>query len=315
MRFIGTFGAFFETEKKSDFDLLGLKVRNWDLKLNARTKSAIMLLAPITSYRKRREMERKADIQQQRNYVVVKSNEMIQRARYDLNATELKTLAFIISKIKPTDTELQEYTFPIREFGQVCGIDYTSGKNYKRIKATLKGLRDKSFWIKDENGHETLVGWLQKARINKGSGKITVRLDEDMQKYVLGLFDNFTQYELLSTLPMKSAYSFRMYEILKSYSFAGGHTFNTDELKRQLAAEHYTNFKDFRTKVIEVAVKEINLYTDIEVSWEPITYGRKVIEVKFTIKQRDSWGRYMAATNATKELDGQLDIFDFLDTI
>lgn len=256
------------------------------------------------------DYERKREIQEQRSYLVVKANEMVQKARYDLNITELKLLAYIFSKVKPTDTELQEYSFPIKDYCQVCGIDYTSGKHYQRIKDTLQALRDKSFWVMDENGRETLVGWLQKARINKGSGRITVKLDEDMQKYVLNLINNYTQYELLSTLPMKSAYSFRIYELLKSYAFAKSHTFDIDDLKKKLVAEHFSNFKDFRRRVIETAVKEINLYTDIEVSWEPVKYGNKVIQIAFHIKQRDTWGRYLAGQRATEQIEGQMSIFD-----
>ena len=149
------------------------------------------------------DYDNKLEIRQQRSYTVVKSNEMIQRARYDLTISELKTLAYIFSKIKPTDKELQEYTFSIKEYCQVCGIDYTNGTNYLNIKKSIKSLRDKSFWLMDENGNEVLVGWLSKARINKGSGRITVKLDEDIQKYVIGLFDNFTQYELYNILALK----------------------------------------------------------------------------------------------------------------
>ena len=259
------------------------------------------------------EYDDRLQITEQRSYQVVKANEIIQKARYDLNITELKTLAYIFSKIKPTDNKLEEYTFSIKEYCQVSGIDWKNGGNYKYVKSTLKGLRDKSFWVLDENGNEVLIGWLQKVRLNKGSGKVTVRLDDDLQRYVLGLFNNYTQYELLSTLPMKSSYSFRIYELLKSYAYQKQHTFNIDDLKKQLAAVNYTNFKDFRRFVLEVATKEINLYTDIEISWEPVYKGRKVIQVKFTIKQRDSWGRYMTAAKATEALDGQMSIFDFLE--
>lgn len=251
------------------------------------------------------------EINQQRSYSVVKSNEIIQKARYDLSISELKTLAYIFSKIKPTDTELKDYTFSIKEYCQVCGIDYKNGNNYIKIKASIKALRDKSFWLLDESGNEVLVGWLCKARINKGSGKITVRLDDDIQKYVIGLFDNFTQYELLSTLPMKSSYSFRIYELLKSYAFTKSHTFDIDDLKSKLAAENYTNFKDFRRFVLEVATKEINLYTDIEVSWTPIKKGKKVIQVKFDIQQRDIWGRYFAGTTAANQIEGQISLLDY----
>lgn len=254
--------------------------------------------------------DNKLEIRQQRSYTVVKSNEIIQRARYDLNISELKTLAYIFSKIKPTDKELQEYTFSIKEYCQVCGIDYTNGANYLYIKKNIKSLRDKSFWLMDENGCEVLVGWLSKARINKGSGKITVKLDEDIQKYVIGLFDNFTQYELLSTLPMKSSYSFRIYELLKSYAWTKHHIFDIDDLKSKLAATNYVNFKDFRKYVLEIATKEINLYTDIEVNWEPITKGRKVIQVSFDIKQRDTWGRFLASTKAENQIEGQISFLD-----
>lgn len=256
---------------------------------------------------------KRAEIEAQRSYRVTKSNEMIQRARYDLTITELKVLAFIISKIKPSDTELQEYKFSISEFCQVCGIVERSGKNNARIKHVLKGLRDKSFWVLDENGNEVLVGWLQKARIYKKSGRIAVKLDDDMQRFVLGLFENFTQYELISTLPMRSAYSFRLYELLKSYAYQGGHTFSVDDLKSKLAADHFANYKDFRRRSLEVAVREINLYTDIEVSWRPETFGRKVTHIVFEIRQRDAWGRLEAAERANEQLDGQMSIFDFLE--
>ena len=254
----------------------------------------------------------------QRDYKIVKANEIIQKARYDLGITELKALAFIFSKIKPTDQNLQEYEFSIKEYCMVCGIDEKSGGNYAQVKKSLKTLRDTSFWLTDENGRESTVGWLEKARVSKGSGKVSVKLDSDLHKYVLGLIGDYTQYELLSTLPMRSAYSFRIYELLKSYAYQKAHTFDIDLLKKQLGAEHYENFKDFRKKVIEVAVKEINEYTDIEVIWEPITKGRKVIQVHFDINQRDTWGRLIqnekaaGAVKGKKQIEGQTSLQDFI---
>lgn len=261
--------------------------------------------------------DEKLDIYTQRDYKVVKSNEIVQKAKYDLNITELKTFAFILSKIKPNDKENQEYVFSIKDFCLVCGIDYKNGGNYNHIKNTLKGLRDKSFWLIDEDGKETTVGWLGKVKLDKRSGRVTIKLDEDIQKYVLGLFNNYTQYSLLSTLPMKSSYSFRIYELLKSYAFTKSHTFDIDDLKSKLGAAAYTNFKDFRRKVLEVATREINEYTDLEITWEPITKGKKVIEIKFDIKQRDSWGQYLNIKKANEQLEkktevkGQMSIFDY----
>ena len=256
-------------------------------------------------------MDNKMEISLQRDYKVVKANEIIQRAKYDLGIEELRALAYIFSKIKPNDTAELEYSFSIKEYYQVCGFDFKSGGNYARAKKILKKLRDTSFWLVDENGDETTVGWLENVTMKKRSGKITVTLDKRLHEYVFGLLNNYTQYSLLSTLPMKSRYSFRIYELLQSYAFTKKHTFDIDELKVLLQAESYVNFKDFRKKIIEVAVSEINQYTDLEVSWQPINKGRKVIKVAFDIKTRDSWGQVQAQNRATEELDGQYNLFDY----
>ena len=257
------------------------------------------------------------DIIQARDYKVVKGNEIIQKARYSLGLAEIKAFSFIISKIKPTDQVFCEYTFSINEYCRVLGIETNNGKNIQTVKKSLKSLVDKSFFLTLEDGTETSISWLNKIWIDKGKGTIRVRLDDDLQKYVTGLYTNYTQYELLCTLPMKSSYSIRIYELLKSYSFTKRHTFKIDELKRALGCEHYERFPDFKRRVIEIAVKEINPFTDLEVSWRPITEGRKVIEIEFYINTRDvlerieTQNKAMAAVNKNNQ---QLNIYDYLNS-
>ena len=258
------------------------------------------------------EKDDRLEIVEARDYKVVKGNEIIQKARYDLGLAEIKAFSFILSKIKPTDKAFTEYTFTINEYCKVLGIETNNGKNIQTVKKSLKGLVDKSFFLTLEDGTETTISWLNKIWIDKGSGKIRVRLDDDLQKYVTGLYTNYTQYELLCTLPMRSTYSIRIYELLKSYAFTKSHEFDLEQLKRSLGCEHYTRFPDFRRKVIEIAVKEINQYTDIEVSWQPVTKGKKVIGLDFKIKQRDTWSRFIAAQRAQEQLDGQISIFDYM---
>ena len=262
------------------------------------------------------EKDERLEIIQSRDYKVVKGNEIIQKARYNLGLSELKAFSFIISKIKPTDKVFHEYTFTINEYCKVLGIQTNNGRNIQNVKRSLKQLVDKSFYLTLEDGTETTISWLNKVWIYKGSGKIKVRLDDDLQKYVTGLYKNFTQYELLCTLPMRSSYSIRIYELLKSYAFTKRHTFDVADLKRKLGCENYERFPDFRRKVIEVAVKEINMFTDLEVSWEPITKGRKVIEIKFKIRQRNTWSRIKTIKNAENALNKnnrQLTIADYMD--
>lgn len=258
-----------------------------------------------------KEYRAELEIIEQRDYKVVKANEIIQRARVDLGILELKTFAYILSKVTPNDRQGQTYTFSVQEYCKICGIDDKNGKNYVNVKKALKSLRDKSFWLLDEDGKETTVGWLGKAQIDKRSGKVTVKLDEDIQKYIVGWFEKYTQYSLCQVLPMQSQYSFLMFELLKSYANLKQYTFGLDDLKSRVGATHYKDYRDFKKRVLDVATREINLYTDLEISWEPISKGRKIIQIKFYISERDkNWGNFRTV-KINNQLDGQMNIMDY----
>ena len=244
-------------------------------------------------------------IEERKGYLVVKANELIQKNRFELSLPEQKTIAFICSMIKPKslkEDDLQlNYDFNIRDYCKVVGIDYNSGTNYTDIKNILKKLSDRSMWLDDGNG-EVLVRWLAKVRTNKRSGVAKIELDRDLAPYLFDLGQRFTQYQLNNILAMKSAFSVRIYELMKSYSFQKSKTFDIDELKFLLMVENvksYGNFKDFRIYVLEKAQQEINELTDINIFYEPIFKGRKVVKVKFTIKEKSVLERAksMAKTN------------------
>jgi len=249
-------------------------------------------------------------ILEQRDYKIVKANELIQKARNNLSLVQLKTLAYILSKIKPTDKPGKYYSFSIKEYCKICDIDEKSGTNYAGVKAALKSLRDKSFWLTDEDGKDVLVAWIDKPKIDTRSKKFEVRLDEDIQKYLIGWLEQYTQYSLWEVVPMQSRYSFVLFENLESYSYQKEHTFDIDDLKSKIGATRYVNFKDFRKKVLEVATREINQYTNLEIKWEPVTKGKKVIQVTFYIKKRSQAEIFKAQDNSGCE--GQTNIFDFI---
>lgn len=254
------------------------------------------------------------ELETKRHYLVVKGNNLIQKSRFELSLQEQKTIAFICSMIKPIKPEDKEngvpfqleYEFNIREYCKIAGIDYDSGKNYEEVKATLKRLRDRSMWLTLENGSETLVGWLAKVTTNKRSGIAYIRLDEDLVPYLFDLGQKFTQYQLKNVLGMKSAFSVRIYELMKSYAYQKSKTFEIDELKHLLMVEDvksYKRFPDFRRYVLEKAQAEINELTDINISFEPITKGRKVVEVKFIIEQKNPIEYAIADMTTGNKLD------------
>jgi len=218
-----------------------------------------------------------------RNYKVVKSNNLIQKSRFQLTVQEQKIVLYLISKIKPDDKSFMTTEFSITEFCRVCGIHDESGKNYKDIKSAIKALVDKSIWVTLEDGKETILRWIDKPLIDKNAGTMQIKLDDLLKPYLLQLRENFTQFELLYTLAMKSQYSIRLYEILRSYEYKHKIEFHIDELKELLSASCYGRYPDFRRNVLEIAMKEIDALSDINVSYEVVKQGRRYARIRFSV--------------------------------
>ena len=226
-------------------------------------------------------------------YKVVKHNDIIQKSKFRLSAPEQKTVAFLVSLIKPKEEypngiQPIDYEFEIQDYCKVCGIDYKSGENYKMVRETLKSLRNKSVDVTLPNGTDTSISWINKYWSNKGTGKAKIRFDEDMAPFIFDVRDRTTRYELLNILPMQSKYSIRLYEICRSWVGIYSKQYDLKELRSMLgvADDELVRYPDFRRYVLEIAEREINEHTDLEVSFEPIKKGRKVVAICIHIKKK-----------------------------
>lgn len=218
---------------------------------------------------------------------VYKRDDMIQKGRHNLTIQEQRCVLYAISKIQPMDDIYKAYSLELREFYTLCGLQ---GESYTELKAIMKGLSDRSWWITLEDGSESLVRWFSTLKFDKKSDRVTIKFHEDMMPYLLELSKQnvfYTQYQLKYILPMSGQYSIRLYELLKSYQKNNVHWyFEIDELKWLLNCEQYVNFFDFKRRVLEPATAEINKYTDIKISWQPIKDGRKVTHVEFQMMEK-----------------------------
>ena len=245
-------------------------------------------------------------ITEYRNYKIVKANDLIQKSRFNLHVQEQKIILYLMSKIKPEDMELKEHTFQIRDFCKVCGLDADSGTNYKYIRQTLKYLRDKSIWITLENGRERTLSWFDYVEMDQFNGAVTIKISDMMKPYLLQLQEHYTQYELLYTLAMKSQYSLRLYELLKSYEFQHKKIFDIENLKRLLSAENYTRFPDFKRKVLDIAMREINELSDLIVTYDIIKESRRFAQIEFMMNvKKNMTDRAKAWSNIDKIINSK----------
>ena len=222
---------------------------------------------------------------------VRKANELIQKSRFDLSLQQQKIILFLISQISPFDENFKTYNFDIREFCRICGIDFDNGRNYELLKEQIKKIADKSMWLMLDDDTESLIRWIEKPRIKKKSGIIQIRLDEDLKPYLLQLRRNFTQYEIIYTLNFKSKYTIRLYELVKSIHFHDlepyKRTFTVDELKRILGAENYKTYQHFKDRALNPAVKEINNFSDKNVSYTCVKTGKRITGITLTVESKE----------------------------
>ena len=221
---------------------------------------------------------------------VVKSNDLIQKSRFDLSLQEQKIILYLISQITPYDEEFKNYEFSIPEFCKICGIDHTSGGNYADLKP----------------------------RLNKRSGTIKIRLDEDMKPFLLQLKQNFTAYELIYTLRFRSKYSTRLFELVSSIHYrtleAYSREYTIDELRRLMGAENYKTWQSFKERALIPAVNEINQYSDKNLTYEVIKRGRSVAGVKLTVSSKDSLEACRIRSQIEKDLGyDQITLWDVLE--
>lgn len=226
-------------------------------------------------------MEKEA-VKNERKKSVVKKNDLIQRARYRLDLVQQKTLLYLISQINSIkDEDFVPVTINIKDLCQIMGIQY-SGKNVLNIKEAIKKIADKSFWVElqDEDDTEVLLRWLDRVYIAKGKGTVTVKFPIELAPYLLKIKDGcFTQYALANVLPMKSHYSLRLYELFKSRETIGKWDVSLSKLKELLFIESgtYEDYRVFRVKVIDTAIKEICNYSDLSAAYEVKRSGSRSI--------------------------------------
>ena len=215
-----------------------------------------------------------------KNYIVTKSNILI-NCSYNLTSQQQKIILTLASMVQPQDIEFKNYEFKIKEFIELLGVK--DDKKYTEIPKAIEGLM-KPFKILD-NGDLIQIGWLSSAVHKRKQGIILLRFDPTLKPYMLGLKEFYTSYKLENILSLKSKYSIRLYEILKSNSFKKCIEIKLEELKSMIGAteKSYSVYQNVKNRILISAQKELLRKTDISFKFDEIKTGRKTTSIKFYI--------------------------------
>lgn len=103
------------------------------------------------------------------------------------------------------------------------------------------------------------------------------------------LKQNFTQFSIQDVAEFKSTYTHRIYQLMMQWKSTGYVKISIDDLRFMLVLGlKYPLFADFKKRVIDVAIDEINEKSPYNVQCEFIKKGRKfvAIELRFALKEK-----------------------------
>lgn len=214
--------------------------------------------------------------------IVVKANSLIE-ASYRLTINEIRILALTVGVMDPNSNQ-QVFDFTVADF--VREFPEIQLKNaYKEIQVAIKKLYDRSVRTEDQN-RVTDFRWVSSKTYYKNEGRFRIALTNEVMPYLTQIKGQFTRYQLRHISAFNSVYSIRIYELCSQYKSKGEREISLEDLKKWLQVEDkYKQLKDFKRRVLEPSVIEINEKSDLHIAYEQIKRGRSIVALKFFITQ------------------------------
>lgn len=220
------------------------------------------------------------------NELTVYQDNLLVFANYDMNAMEQKLLLIMLSTINKNDICVKTTSFRVMDLAQLMNV--SSQLLYRDLKKICKNIMSRVVEIQKPNGDWDIFNIISLAKYKNKQGIVEITLNKQAEPYLLQLKELFTSFKLNNAINLDSKYAIRIYQQTKSYSYKKEYYVSIDNLKNQLklTQKSYQNYGTLKSRVIDVAVKEINQKTDINVSYEEVKKVRKVIGLKFKIRNK-----------------------------
>lgn len=174
---------------------------------------------------------------------------------------------------------------------QLCKLISYNGNNHAVIKEALKELLSTVIeWnvVNDTTGNEDWTASSILASVSL-QGPICLYSYSPRMKQLLHSPSMFGKINLFIQSRFKSSYGLALYENCVRYR--GLHFtkwFDIDSFRKLMGvpAGKYSIFRDFKRRVLDKSIEEVNSYSDVIVEPELYRQGRQVVRIRFHLKDR-----------------------------
>ena len=229
-----------------------------------------------------------------KNDLVVKDNALI-NASYNLEVTEQRLILLSIIRARETGQGISsDSKLEIHASDYASRFDVTKEAAYNALKNAVNNLFERKFSFKEihkDTNKEIVVKsrWVSRIAYVDDLATLEVTFAPDVVPLITRLEKHFTSYQLKQVAQLTSKYAIRLYEFLIAWRDVGKTpVISLSEFREKLGLEmnEYQKMVNFKSRVLEPAIKQINELTDIHVKYEQYKTGRSISGLSFTFKHK-----------------------------
>ena len=229
-----------------------------------------------------------------KNGLVVKDNALI-NASYNLELTEQRLIMLAIINARESgqgitaDSKLEIHA---SDYAKLFNVSLDA--SYKALREAVNNLFNRQFSYTAEYKRTGKIGvvrsrWVSRIFYVDDLALLEITFAPDVVPLVTRLEEHFTSYQAKQVAHLTSKYATRLYELLIAWREVGKVPqieISTFRNRLGLLENEYTAMSDFKKRVLEPSIKQINEHTDITVTYEQHKKGRLISGFSFKLKQK-----------------------------
>ncbi|MBT2572308.1 replication initiation protein [Planococcus sp. ISL-110] len=231
-------------------------------------------------------------IQKSREFSIAKLNQ-------GLTLNQMQLLAFAIYSTQQNGAT----EFHKGDFEKKFGIEKYQTIHAKQDAQKVSSLQ---FSIEDLENHY-FEYWNVFGSIKYKEGLFTFRWNEEFVPHILELKEKYITTDLTITSHFKSGFSWTLYDYLKAHYGYWHKQISKEALMRLFGVESKKTYREntalFKKTVLDVAIAEINKYTELEIRYNVEKKGRAITAFDLI------WSNGQKLTSATKKQINEIESF------
>ena len=229
-----------------------------------------------------------------KNGLVVKDNALI-NASYNLELTEQRLIMLAIINARESgqgitaDSKLEIHA---SDYAKLFNVSI--GASDKALREAVNNVFNRQFSYTAEYKRTGKTGivrsrWVSRIFYVDDLALLEITFAPDVVPLVTRLEEHFTSYQAKQVAHLTSKYATRLYELLIAWREVGKvPQIEIGEFRNRLGLldDEYTAMHNFKKRVLEPSIQQINEHTDINVTYEQHKKGRLISGFSFRLKQK-----------------------------